>query len=78
MYVHDVKTGITVSDVEPVVIRETAASAHVDGKNVLGPVVGNFCMDLALHKAKSSGIGLVVAKGRGRGHHLFVVCFILY
>ena len=30
---------------------------------VAGPVVGKFCMDLAIEKAKNVGIGWVVAKG---------------
>ncbi|ETN74044.1 malate/L-lactate dehydrogenase [Necator americanus] len=42
---------------------ERAGSAWVDGKNLLGPVVGNFCMDLAVKKAKDAGVGWVVAKG---------------
>lgn len=64
MYVNDIKSGITVSNVEPVILKETAATAHVDGKNVLGPVVGNFSMGLALKKSKDVGIGFVVAKGK--------------
>jgi LDH2 family malate/lactate/ureidoglycolate dehydrogenase len=28
----------------------------------LGPVVGNFCMDIAIKKAKEFGIGMVVAR----------------
>jgi len=63
MYVHDVETGITVSNLEPNVIRETAATAYVNGNNLLGPVVGNFCMDIALSKSKDAGVGFVVAKG---------------
>ena len=64
MYVHDIESGITVSNTEPTVVRETAATAYVDGRNVLGPVVGNFCMDVALKKSKDAGIGFVVAKGK--------------
>lgn len=64
MYVHDIATKTTVSgDIEPKVLRETAATAHVDGMNTLGPVVGNFCMKIAIDKAKEVGIGFVVAKG---------------
>lgn len=29
-----------------------------------GPVVGRFCIDLAIEKAKSVGIGWVCAKGK--------------
>lgn len=65
MYVKDIHSGITVSNVEPTILKETAATAHVDGNNVLGPVVGNFSMNIALKKSKEVGIGFVVAKGKG-------------
>jgi len=64
MYVKDIETKTTVSDVEPKILRESVATAHVDGMNALGPVVGNFCMKIAIAKAKEAGISLVVAKGR--------------
>ena len=35
----------------------------MDGNNLLGPVVGNFCSDLAVKKAKETGVGWVVTKG---------------
>ncbi|XP_028649358.1 uncharacterized oxidoreductase YjmC-like [Erpetoichthys calabaricus] len=63
MYVKDIKTKICAKDGEPVVINESVATALVDGCNLLGPVVGNFCMDLAMKKAKDVGIGWVVARG---------------
>ena len=44
-------------------VAERAGTAWVDGKNLLGPVVGNFCMDLAVKKAKEAGVGWVSAKG---------------
>ena len=62
MYVHDISTGITVSDCEPSILTERAATAHVDGCNLLGPVVGDFSMQLAISKAKAAGVGLVTAK----------------
>lgn len=61
MYVRDVKAGTTNSKEEPSIIKETVSTALVDGKNLLGPVVGNFSMNLAIKKAKNTGIGLVVA-----------------
>lgn len=61
MYVRDIKSGITANAGDPVVDQQTPAIAHVDGKNLLGPVVGYFCMDLAIAKAKNLGIGMVVA-----------------
>lgn len=63
MYVKDIQTEICAKDGEPVVEKETVATALVDGRNLLGPVVGNFCMNLALKKAKEVGIGWVVARG---------------
>ncbi|XP_074653260.1 putative oxidoreductase YjmC [Tubulanus polymorphus] len=63
MYVFDIESGTTVSDAEPEILSETPACAWVDGKNILGPVVGRFCTDLAVKKAKDMGIGWVVAKG---------------
>lgn len=63
MYVKDIESGVCAKDGEPVVEKESAATALVDGKNLLGPVVGNFCMDLAIKKAKEVGIGWVVAHG---------------
>lgn len=62
MYVRDVKAGTTNSTEEPRVEKESPATAYVDGNNLLGPVVGNFCMKLAIEKAKNVGIGMVVAK----------------
>ena len=62
MYVRDISTGITVSDCEPSILTERAATAHVDGCNLLGPVVGDFSMQLAISKAKTAGVALVTAK----------------
>ena len=59
----DIKSGTTAKDGEPVILKELAGTAWVDGSNVLGPVVGRFCTDLAIQKAKEAGIGMVVAKG---------------
>uniref|UniRef100_UPI00398F0041 uncharacterized oxidoreductase YjmC-like isoform X2 n=1 Tax=Pristiophorus japonicus TaxID=55135 RepID=UPI00398F0041 len=63
MYIKDLKTGICEKDGEPVIEKSTAATALVNGKNLLGPVIGNFCMDLAIQKAKDVGIGWVTAYG---------------
>lgn len=63
MYVNEVRSGVADSAAKPVVVSERAATAHVDGRGALGPVVGNFCMNLAINKARSAGVGWVVAKG---------------
>lgn len=63
MYVRDVEGGLCNCKATPCVIKETPATAWVNGNNGLGAVVGKFCMDLAIKKAKNVGIGMVVAKG---------------
>lgn len=62
MYVDEIKIGVT-SHEEPKILKETAATAWVDGSNALGPVVGKFCMDLAIKKAKEAGVGWISVKG---------------
>jgi hypothetical protein len=42
--------------------RDATAVAAVDGCNAQGAVVGKFCMDLAVQKAKRHGVGIVVAR----------------
>ncbi|XP_051863707.1 2,3-diketo-L-gulonate reductase [Drosophila albomicans] len=46
----------------PKVLCEREALALVDGQNAPGPVVANFCMDLAMSKAREQTIGLVVSR----------------
>ncbi|KAM9495185.1 LOW QUALITY PROTEIN: putative oxidoreductase YjmC [Clarias gariepinus] len=63
LYVKETQAGICAKEGEPVVEKESAATALVNGMNLLGPVVGNYCMNLALKKAQEVGIGWVVAHG---------------
>lgn len=49
--------------VEPSIVKENISTALVDGNNILGPAIGKFAMDLAMKKAKHSGIGLVSVRG---------------
>merc|ERR1711962_35946 len=63
MYLNDCQTGICDGNAQPTIEKESVSTALVDGKNGLGPVVGNFCMDLAIKKAKETGIGWVCARG---------------
>ncbi|XP_033761814.1 LOW QUALITY PROTEIN: uncharacterized oxidoreductase YjmC-like [Pecten maximus] len=48
---------------DPTVVKETLATALVDGNNLLGPVVGKFAMDVAIQKAKTAGVGIVTVRG---------------
>ncbi|PVD29456.1 hypothetical protein C0Q70_08707 [Pomacea canaliculata] len=64
-YIEDLRSGQVISkpEVHPTIVKETVATALVDGNNLMGPVVGTFAMDLAIRKAKHAGIGWVSVKG---------------
>lgn len=63
MYVNDVKQGVCDGNAVPTITKESVSTALIHGNNGLGPVVGNFCMDLAIKKAKETGIGWVCTRG---------------
>ena len=48
----------------PTILKENFATALVDGNNLLGAVVGTFCMELAIRKAKEHGVGFVTCRGK--------------
>lgn len=62
MYINDLHKNACNGAAVPTILNETPATAWVDGNNGLGAVVGNFCMDLAIKKAKEVGVGWVCAK----------------
>ncbi|KAE8737015.1 hypothetical protein FOCC_FOCC017528 [Frankliniella occidentalis] len=63
LYVDDVAAGSCLPAAQPRLLREGPSTAWVDGGHGLGPVVGRFCMQLAIDKAQQTGVGWVVAKG---------------
>ncbi|XP_012233753.1 uncharacterized oxidoreductase YjmC [Linepithema humile] len=63
MYVTDIENRITDPTARPQIVTDFQAIALVDGKNALGQVVGKYCMELAIEKAKKFGIGMVAARG---------------
>uniref|UniRef100_A0A914C9V9 Malate dehydrogenase n=1 Tax=Acrobeloides nanus TaxID=290746 RepID=A0A914C9V9_9BILA len=62
IYLNDVASGSNAKDGVPTVLKQKGSTAWVDGQNLLGAVVGNFCVDLAIKLAKEHGVGWVVAK----------------
>lgn len=64
MYINDLHKNSTDGMCQPLILNETGATAWVDGRNGLGAVIGNFCMDLAIKKAKQIGVGIVAAKSK--------------
>ena len=63
VYARDISTKICNPSALPTILKESPATAWVDGNNALGPRVGIFCMNLAMEKALSVGIGIVSCKG---------------
>src|SRR3989337_3425952 len=59
-------TGIKEGYMKPVdhshILKETKATALVDGEQSLGQVVGKKGMDLAIRKAKDTAVGVVVVR----------------
>ncbi len=62
MYINELDDETANGSATPTILKDALATAWVDGNNGLGAVVGNFCMDLAIEKAKNVGVGWVCAK----------------
>ncbi|CAH0550469.1 unnamed protein product [Brassicogethes aeneus] len=58
MYINDIQGGECDPTVKPTVIKESVATAFCNGNNGLGAVVGKMCMDIAIAKASTAGIGI--------------------
>ncbi|XP_046814099.1 uncharacterized oxidoreductase YjmC-like [Vespa crabro] len=63
MYVNDIKNKIIDPVAKPNIVQDFKAIALVDGQNGLGQIIGKYCMELAIKKAKEYGIGMVSARG---------------
>lgn len=77
MYLNDLNSGTLNGLAVPEILKQSPATAWVDGKNGLGAVVGRFCMDLAIEKAKKVGVGWVCANHSnhyGRLRRPFFLC----
>ncbi|XP_028135688.2 uncharacterized oxidoreductase YjmC-like isoform X2 [Diabrotica virgifera virgifera] len=59
-YINCLQHGLVSPNAVPTIDKETEATALVNGNNGFGAVVGQYCMNLAIEKAKNTGIGLVV------------------
>jgi len=64
-YYNDMKVGFIASssDRQCEILKENQTTAWVDAHSLLGTTSAEFCMNLAIEKAKNSGIGMVVSKG---------------
>uniref|UniRef100_A0A0N5B4S9 Malate dehydrogenase n=1 Tax=Strongyloides papillosus TaxID=174720 RepID=A0A0N5B4S9_STREA len=63
MYMKDVQSKVCKGTGNPILLNNFGATGWVDGNNLLGPVVGDYCIKLAIEKAKNFGVGWVCAKG---------------
>nr|XP_050851979.1 uncharacterized oxidoreductase YjmC-like [Vespula vulgaris] len=63
MYVKDIQNKNIDPLAKPCIVKDFKAVALVDGQNGLGQIIGQYCMELAIKKAKEYGIGMVSARG---------------
>ncbi|MDR1766395.1 MAG: Ldh family oxidoreductase [Lachnospiraceae bacterium] len=61
-YHKGIEKGMIHPKAKPAVVHETPVSAVVDGNDGMGQLIGHFSMELAIKKAKESGVGIVSAR----------------
>lgn len=66
LYAPGLRKGTTRPASDMTVERELPTMALVDGRGCMGQLVGKFAMDLAIDKARATGVGLVAVNG---SHH---------
>ncbi|CAB3242357.1 unnamed protein product [Arctia plantaginis] len=62
-YINDILSGACDPNSKPTILKETASTAWIDAKNVLGATSSHFAMDTAMTKARQTGVAWVVVKG---------------
>ena len=61
-YVDGIRKGTILLKVKPKIVKETSTTAAVDARHGLGQPAGYFGMNLAINKAKRSGVGFVTVR----------------
>lgn len=61
-YYNGIKNGIMKVDAKIETVHETPVSAVLDAKGAMGQIVGKKAMEIAISKAKTTGIGMVVVR----------------
>ena len=61
-YHKEITGGLVKVDAKPEIVRETPVSATVDANDAMGQLVGIQAMDLAIEKAKKTGVGMVAVR----------------
>jgi L-2-hydroxycarboxylate dehydrogenase (NAD+) len=62
MYVQQMQAGFIDVKSQPEIVFQTPVSAVIDGKKGMGQLVSNFAMNVAIEKAKTSGVALVTVR----------------
>jgi LDH2 family malate/lactate/ureidoglycolate dehydrogenase len=61
-YVRLIEAGVLDPAATPVVERQSASTALVDGRNGMGQVAGDYAMRLAIEKARAHDVGVVLVR----------------
>ena len=61
-YHKGIESGLIKIDAKPEVVFETPISAVIDGNSGMGQLLGHKAMEMAIEKAKTSGVGIVSVK----------------
>ncbi len=61
-YHQEIEKGYVKLDAKPEILKETPLSATVDGHDFMGQLLATDCMELAIKKAKESGVGMVTVR----------------
>ena len=61
-YHKEITGGLVDVHAQPEICKETPISATIDGKDAMGQLLGIQAMDLAIQKAKNTGIGMVTVR----------------
>ncbi|WP_446897787.1 Ldh family oxidoreductase [Clostridium sp. LBM24168] len=61
-YYSEIKQGLIKVNSSPKIIKETQVSATLDGQAGMGQLTGKNAMEMAIQKAKNSGIGMVTVR----------------
>jgi len=64
-YIQQIKEGAIIPDTKPVIVTETSTTAQVDGLHTFGQVAAKFATQLAIDKAKKSGVSCVTIRNLG-------------
>ena len=64
-YVERARSGAIVPGAHPHIVKESVSTALIDGGLNYGPVVATYAMDLAIAKARETGVGIASAFNSG-------------